>query len=136
MLKKILLILPILSGCATDMENLKVTPGKALLIAYNDNIAKVFLLVATTSNTRIEKIDGIQVSNFKKSIKKIELDPGKHTVEVSCDVSMGPATSYGKKVFEISFEADTRYLFLGRYNRPTCDIEYGTKKLGADHSSL
>jgi len=135
MLKKILLVLPmvlpILSGCATDMENIKATPGKALLIAYNDNIAKVFLLVATTSNTRIEKIDGIQVSTFKKSIHKVELDPGKHTVEVSCDVSMGPATSYGKKEFEIIFEADKSYLFMGRYNRPTCDIEYETKKLGS-----
>lgn len=58
------LVLCFVSGCATNLNKIDSSPDKRTIIAYSDSGANVLLPWSSTNRTRIEKVDGEDVSDF------------------------------------------------------------------------
>ena len=131
MLKPLSLLISaiLIVGCATapsDPNNLigiNPLPNKAVLIAHNDPWGKALIPLQTQYTSYFKKIDGKEVSSFSNSKKQIEVDPGKHTVDVRCSFRRGTALQLTNTIRLTSdFEAGKIYLFITTIEDGTCGI--------------
>jgi hypothetical protein len=128
-MKKIIIFIFLLSGCAaapSDPNNLvgiKTLPNKALLIAQNDAWGKALVPLQTQNNSHFEKLNGKKISTFTNTVEKIEVKPGKHTLDVYCSFRRGTALHLtNSQRVSSKFEAGKIYLFNVIIENGTCGI--------------
>lgn len=128
----------LLSSCATDVKHLSVPPGKAVAVAYNTSLLSLNPL-GTSRSSRFEIVDGKTVSSTWKDTEKIVLTPGKHDVQLSCQVLHGPSTATGRQEFNVDFKANRVYLFMPVYPGEacgyscSCSFKYGVESTQSEH---
>ena len=72
-------------------------------MSESDSIGLVLLPLSTLKYTKILEIDGESVSNLFTLRTSSELEPGKHTVLVSCNIQKGGLSLRNEETFERDF---------------------------------
>jgi hypothetical protein len=100
--------------------------GKAVLVAKNDAWGKSLIPLESQANTRFEVVDGEKVSDFFNRTENISIEPGEHTIVVSCYLRRGGLHQKGEHQFIQEFKEGMVYVFVGKFGQGqecTIDIE-------------
>ena len=103
-----------LSACAVSGQGLTVPNGKAIFIAENDSSMNILVPISKTATTRFIYIDGVKVSTFWKETNVVEIDPGKHSVSISCEIIGPNFTATGESQLSIDAMEGEKYSFKAK----------------------
>lgn len=104
-----------LFGCASSPKDVSAPIGKALVVIYNDSAANVLLPLATTKSGRIESLNGNPISDFWNSVKYLELEPGEHTLEISCRILRGGLDVSGLEIKKLNVVEGAVYKYTPQF---------------------
>lgn len=112
-----LLLVALLCGCATSGDTVDALPDKAVLIVENDSSLKIVAPLAVVRSMRIEKVDGKKVSDFWNSTYVIELDPGTHSVQLSCRIDRGALILKNEREITVEAKPGNKHIFSTEFGR-------------------
>jgi len=100
-----------LTGCATDLQNIKSTDGMATIVAYSDSAGNILLPISSTKRTRIEEVDRKKVSDAWNNTDQINIEPGLHNIIISCHIIQGGINVSNKTNHELTVVEGNIYIF-------------------------
>lgn len=105
------ILILLLAGCATTNKDLVLTEGKAVLVAMNDATFSSMVPLSAEKHTRFKALNGNEISDAWNSTTRVEVEPGLHKIEVSCNYRQGGLYVHGETTFEDIFEKNKVYKF-------------------------
>ena len=104
----------LMAGCATNIGEIERSEDKATIVAYSDSVLSASVPLGTMASTKIVKVNGTKVGSPFNSIKTVTVEPGTHTLTISCHVIYGGLNEQSTTDHTLTFETGKIYVFKAR----------------------